>query len=415
MRLAFVDSLFSWPPNGGADVDLFHVVKELKRLGHKVHLFGLEEPGSPERGLFEPTDLPFTASHVKISNGRHGAEKTATSFQREINKFSPDIVLICDGFFLKPYLIQALSEYPLLCRFYAHELVCHRDILRFKNNAPCENHYLTTPEVCRKCAFDQLGPEIRRGAPSAWLREYLHARAYTPEYYQLQLEAFSKIDTAITYNQDMAASFAPWCRNTHVIPGGVNLDAFTFSRCPVRPTQDKKIILMAGRAEDPAKGLSVLLEAGSLLAEQRSDYLIQATLPEDTQGPDWFQAVGWRSHDEMKTLYSQSDICVVPSIWEEPFGLVALEAMATGRPVCVSKVGGLQNIVRHMETGFCFQRSDAAELAKQLSILLDNWEMRQRMGAAGRLRAETFFTWESIVEDHYLPLLARVGKLHQTR
>ncbi len=407
MRLAFVDTLFSWPPNGGADVDLYHVAGELNRLGHTVHLFGLDEANSPERGLFDASALPFPASHVPLSTGRQGAEKTAAEFRHEVDAFRPDLVFVCDSFFLKPYLLQALADYPLMSRFYAHELVCHRDILRFKEGAPCPNHYLATPEACRRCALEHLGPEIKCGNHSAWLREYLHARAYSPQYYPLLHEALAQVRVAITYNAHMAEALAPWCQSTAVIPGGVNLLDFPFSRCPVRAPKEKKVILISGRAEDPAKGLSVLLNAGERLAELRSDFIVQATLPEDNEGPDWFQPVGWRSHQEMRALYAQADICVAPSIWEEPFGLVALEAMATGRPVCVSRVGGLQHIVKHTETGFVFASEDDAELAKQLSILLDNWEMRQRMGAAGRLAVETRYTWENIVQDHYLPLLAQ--------
>ena len=49
MRVAFVDLVFSWPPNGGADIDLYHVLQRLQAAGHEVRLFGVHERGSYER------------------------------------------------------------------------------------------------------------------------------------------------------------------------------------------------------------------------------------------------------------------------------------------------------------------------------------------------------------------------------
>ena len=96
---------------------------------------------------------------------------------------------------------------------------------------------------------------------------------------------------------------------------------------------------------------------------------------------------------------------VVPSVWEEPFGLVAVEAMATGLPVCASRIGGLADIVRHGETGFLFTPGDASELAGQLNTLLDDAALRYRLGEAGRRVAEKEYDWDGIIERRYLPFL----------
>jgi len=85
--------------------------------------------------------------------------------------------------------------------------------------------------------------------------------------------------------------------------------------------------------------------------------------------------------------------------------LVAVEAMASGRPVCASRVGGLQDIVVHGETGFLFDRGDSGALADSLVRLLDDANLRQRMGEAGRKRAEGEYDWKRIAAVHYPPLL----------
>ena len=92
-------------------------------------------------------------------------------------------------------------------------------------------------------------------------------------------------------------------------------------------------------------------------------------------------------------------------MWEEPFGLVAVEAMAAGRPVCASRVGGLQEIVRHDETGFLFDRGDGAGLTKVLARLLDHPALRARCGAVGRQLVEREYDWHRVITRHYVPLI----------
>ena len=119
----------------------------------------------------------------------------------------------------------------------------------------------------------------------------------------------------------------------------------------------------------------------------------------------WFQALPWRSPKEVVALYEQADIVVIPSVWEEPFGLVAVEAMAAGRPVVASRVGGLQHIVREEETGLLFEAESSAELAFLLERLLDSAETRCRLGATGRIIAEEHYDWERIINTYYPALL----------
>jgi len=406
MRIAFVDLLFSWPPHGGADADLYHVARELHRLGYDLRVFVTRDTDSWERGACEPEALPFPATRLDFTRQEFTREQVVARLVAAVDEFAPDLVCVCDGFFLKPYVLLALAHYPLLARYYAYEMACHRDILRYKNGAPCPEHYLRDPEVCRPCAAAHLAPAMRAGTGGAWLQEYLVAEAFRPEYWAVAQDALTQLSAAIVYNEVMAACLAPWVKACAIVPGGVDCERFAFVAAPA-DSRREKVILMSGRGEDPAKGLAVLLEAGGMLRAARSDFVVQATVPEDTPGPPWFQPLGWCDQETLCQRYANADICVLPSIWEEPFGIVAVEAMASGRPVCASRMGGLQHIVQHTETGFLFPAGDATELAKQLSLLLDNAELRQRMGAAGRRRVEAEYSWPEVVRRHYPPLFER--------
>lgn len=406
MRLAIVDLMFSWPPHGGADVDIFHVLKTLARTGQDVHLFGTGEVGSWERGAFDPDALPFPATRIELALGDFAPIRLTGRIQAAVAASRPDGVVVADGFFLKPYVWDALSGYPVLARYFAHEFGCHRDVLRFKDNAPCPNHYLHTPDTCRVCAFERLGSDIKHGHALAWTREYLAAQAYRPAYYKQLKNSLANVNGFMVNNAELREEFLEFSDTVFVTPGGVDLDAFPYTPPAHRGPHDKKIVFMAGRAEDPAKGLHVLREAGTQLWEERRDFEIRVTLPEDSPRQEWFQPLGWRSHQETLRLYAEADIVVVPSVWDEPFGIVAVEAMAVGRPVCATRAGGLKDTVRHLETGFHFARGNAAELAKQLAMLMDNPDLRLRMGEAGRKRVEEEFAWERVVAKHYTPILA---------
>jgi glycosyltransferase involved in cell wall biosynthesis len=410
MRIALVDLLFSWPPNGGADVDLYNLAQGLERLGHDVQVIFVNDPHSWERGAIQTGSLPFPVLGV---NGapRHFDRKTLPRRIREaVDLWRPDVVFLGDGFLMKPYVGLALADYPLIVRYYAYEMACLRDILHYKDGAPCPLHYLKDNDACRACALDHLKGEIRSGRPHAWTQEYLAARAYDPGYGEVVRSFLKRTNAAVVYNETMKDLLSWFCENIHVIPGGVDVTRFRFEPPARKGPKDKKSILMTGRAEDPMKGFAVLAEAGERLRRHRGDFQIQVTLPEETPLPAYVTAAGWHAHDDLAALYRQADICVAPSLWEEPFGMVAVEAMATGRPVCASKVGGLQEIVVHMQTGFLFEPGDAGELAKQLDVLLDNPELRLRMGIAAQDRVDEEYTWSQIILRKYFPVFEQVRR-----
>jgi glycosyltransferase involved in cell wall biosynthesis len=99
--------------------------------------------------------------------------------------------------------------------------------------------------------------------------------------------------------------------------------------------------------------------------------------------------VGELPHSAMPEFWSSVDVAVVPSLYE-PFGLVALEALACGVPVIASAVGGLKEIVVDGECGVLVPPGDAAALARALRQLLTDDSLRQRLGVAARPRAEQF-------------------------
>jgi glycogen(starch) synthase len=106
--------------------------------------------------------------------------------------------------------------------------------------------------------------------------------------------------------------------------------------------------------------------------------------------------VGWIGDDVLHSLYRVADVCVVPSIYE-PFGLVALEAMASSCPCIVADTGGLREVVPHDEVGLRFRARDPESLAEMTVRVLDDAKLCRR------LTAEAFehlrrFDWGDVAE-----------------
>ncbi|SHN38038.1 spore coat protein SA [Duganella sacchari] len=108
---------------------------------------------------------------------------------------------------------------------------------------------------------------------------------------------------------------------------------------------------------------------------------------------------GYLPHDQLKYLYSAADIAVVPSVWQEPSGLVVLEAMAAGTCMVASAVGGIPELVLDGETGVLVAPDSPAAIVEAVDKLLDQPEYRHHIARRARERVLEVFTWERLVAD----------------
>jgi len=108
-------------------------------------------------------------------------------------------------------------------------------------------------------------------------------------------------------------------------------------------------------------------------------------------------ALGFVPHDELGPLYDRAAVVAVPSR-REGFGVACAEAMAHGRPVVAAAVGGLLDLVVDEETGLLVPPGDVGALRKALRRLLADEELRARLGANARRRAEETLSWERVTD-----------------
>jgi len=108
-------------------------------------------------------------------------------------------------------------------------------------------------------------------------------------------------------------------------------------------------------------------------------------------------ALGFVPHDELGPLYDRAAVVAVPSR-REGFGVACAEAMAHGRPVVAAAVGGLLDLVVDEETGLLVPPGDVGALREALRRLLADEELRARLGANARRRAEETLSWERVTD-----------------
>jgi glycogen(starch) synthase len=207
--------------------------------------------------------------------------------------------------------------------------------------------------------------EVARLAP--WLARRILRRA------RLTICASRELAAAA---QDLGA------RDVRVIPSGVEIPA------DVATPDDPPHILYAGRLSEE-KGVLELVEVGRGLP-----LVVAGDGPLRNRVPG---ALGFVAHDELLRLYDRASIVVCPSR-REGFGVVCAEAMAHGRPVVATSVGGLRDLVVDSETGLLVPPRDPAALRVALERLLGDEDLRRRLGAAARERAAAEFSWERATE-----------------
>lgn len=105
------------------------------------------------------------------------------------------------------------------------------------------------------------------------------------------------------------------------------------------------------------------------------------------------------SWDEMPQFYKICDVCIYPSINQEPFGLVMLEAMASGKPLVVTHSGGMPEVVKDGYNGFVVGRSDHRELADRIIQILSDSQLADRLVENGLRSVHQNYNWNLMVNN----------------
>lgn len=183
--------------------------------------------------------------------------------------------------------------------------------------------------------------------------------------------------------------------------------------------KNKKVILFVGRLAEK-KGVAYLIEAmkqvdGKLVIVGTGN--LEDTLKSQAKSlGDKVTFLGAKTHKELQTIYASADLFVAPSITakdgdKEGFGLVFLEAMASGLPVIGSNSGGIPSIVKNGWNGFLTEEKDTDDLANKINMLINNQELYATM-KMNALETVKEYSYEKIGKE-YANILNSIDRLER--
>jgi len=191
-----------------------------------------------------------------------------------------------------------------------------------------------------------------------------------------------------------------------IIPNGIHVRDFV-NVVPLDGARDPQRICFLGRFEEPRKGFSILLDAFVQIAAEFPMASLVVAGPGDAEAAvadvpgdvkSRIRFLGRVSDEEKASMLAGSAVYVAPNTGGESFGIVLLEAMASGTPVVASDLLAFASVLNDGKAGRLFVNGDAESLATQLRSLLADPAERDRLTAAGSVRVRRF-DWSRVAPD----------------
>ena len=378
MKIALVSPYdFTWP--GGVTGHISQLAQQFTREGHQVKILA---PHSPSRNMPEDSNFVPLGRSVPIPSGGSIARLSLSVWlHRRVRSILErerfDVVHLHEP------LMPVLPLSVLRCSSSLNVGTFHANYGRFRNYG--------------------------------WSHRFLR-------YW------FNKLDGLVTVSpaaREYVSRFFPGEYRT--IPNGIDVDHFSGGAPPVPELDDGKInILFVGRMEK-RKGLRYLLEAYGRLKWDFKNIRLVIVGP-GNMDKDCHRVLSERSladvvvlgsvpYKDLPRLYGSAHICCAPATGRESFGIVLLEAMASGKPVVATNIDGYSWVLKHGEEGLLVPPRDNVSLAEAIGLLIRDPDLRRAMGENGRRTAERY-RWETVareVMDYYLDLMESSNGLSRKR
>ncbi len=253
----------------------------------------------------------------------------------------------------------------------------------------------------------ELAVYLRRVFPRAILLHQAHNNNPCSDKFRRQFARSVTVSTAVSDNCGRWNKEYFGLSNVPTLYAGVDIDTFHPAETP---PPGPPLVNFVGRT-DHSKGPDLLLRAARILAPRTQNFRLQilGTNHYGYSVPDAFEQMlsdlsaelradgiavdrpGFIDRYALPDYLRRAHINVVPSRWDEPFGLVTPEGMASGLATVASRTGGTPEIVA--DAGFLFERDNAEELAAHLEQLIGDDALRRDYARRARVRSE-FFTWD---------------------
>lgn len=383
------------PIVGGIEHMVEEISHELVRRGHDVMVATLRQPGAPPTGTPEvPVHALHSSVHdlpgLELDRERHHAPpapdpRTTLEIRKLIREYRPDVVHAHDWLIHSYMPLDRRADAALVLSMHDYGLTCATKRFMFHGKRICDG---PANAKCVRCACDVYGGVAKGGTAALGTR--LSERRF-----RRRVDCFIPVSTAVRDYCELGDA------DPHrVIPNFVPdklpdlADDSELDRLP-----DEPFILYFGDV-GVEKGVDILLDAYVQLDEPPPLVLIGRRVAgqiEDTRGA---LALGRMPHRVVLEAVRRSLFVVAPSIWSDPFPVVALESASAGKPIIASRIGGLQDSVADEESGLLVPPGDPGALASALRRMIGDADLRRRLGAGAAARQAALYTPTQVVPQY---------------
>lgn len=404
------------PHVGGQGVYTRHLTKALADLGHHVEVFG----GQPYP-ILDPRIPLHKLPSLDIFNDQYPGRFPAYWEIKDWPSFV-ETAQFLKGTFGEPraFSIRAYNELSKRVNDFdlVHDNQClGYGILKIEKKIPTivTLHHPITKD--RKLEMEHTKTWWKRRAISRWY-----------SFVNMQGKVASKMPRVVVVSENSIADIHTDMKvsldRMKLVPVGVDPDLFT----PLPHISRKPGHLITTASADVAlKGLSYLLEALAKIRTERDVHLTIIGRPREGANADLIRKLGLTdcithvsgvSDERIVELYAESELAVVPSLYEG-FSLPAIEAMSTGICLVATTGGALPEVTGvDNDTVLSCPAGDAEALAASIRRGLDNAELRNRIGAAGRTRVVERWSWKHCAQltvDQYREVLTMPHNVEKLR
>ena len=285
---------------------------------------------------------------------------------------------------LSPSIIRALrrESIPVVNTVHDLKVICP-NYKMFNRNGICEeckggNYYRCLANSCAKGSKLNSLVNMFEAYLHKYLKSYLYVDKYIcpSEFYRKKFLEFGIPENKVVHIPNFIdiKQFEP-CYETQ--------DYFVYMG---RLSEEKGIMTLVKAMRDVKTSKLCILGAGPLEEELRKEV--------EDYGIDNIEFLGFKTGKELENVIKNSKFIVVPSEWYENCPMSVIEAMAYGKPVLGSNLGGIPELIQNEITGLIFNAGNEKDLANKLNYLLNNPLECQYMGKEGRVRAEKLYDKE---------------------
>lgn len=380
---------FVYPPTiGGEERYVADLSRELVARGHDVSIVTYWQKGLPEFETYRGVRIYRVRGSMQKMSFLFSGERTyAPSFpdpgvvralRRIIQEERPEIVHAHNWLVHSFTPLKAWSKAKFVMSLHDYSLVCAQKRLMHQG-APCTGQGLTKCLACSTRFYGLTTGPLTALANFTWAERERRA-----------VDMFLPVSQAVADGSHLGEHKLAYKIVPNFIPDEVEAvyddDNLYLSQLP----KGDFLLFVGDITHD--KGATILLQAYAEMKSQVPLVLIGRPLLKELAEnlpPNVFLMGTW-PHDAVMGAWHRATLGVVPSTWGEPCPSVAMEAMVMGKPVIAARSGGLTDIVVDGESGLLVPPGDPQALRAAIQVLLDNPDLRARIGRQAKQRAAEF-------------------------